>query len=130
MSAIQQAIVAMESASDLLQPHARHTQRLLQDAIEALQDLQSGEPVGEVTVTKNESGQIVSVTRNDSEGRILSMIAESTPQMVVPEGYVLVPAEPTRAMLDAAIATPCAEDQDEDYVNMYKAMLSAGKEAV
>ena len=39
-------------------------------------------PIGEVTVTKNDAGQIVCVTRNDSEGRILSVVAESTPQPV------------------------------------------------
>ncbi|HIE1382686.1 TPA: hypothetical protein ACXJSM_004502, partial [Pseudomonas aeruginosa] len=32
---------------------------------------------GEVVVTKNESGAIVSVTRQDKEGRVLSVIAES-----------------------------------------------------
>jgi hypothetical protein len=49
----------------------------------------SEEPVGEVTVTKNPSGQIVCVTRNDADGRILSVIAESTPQPVVPEAEAL-----------------------------------------
>jgi hypothetical protein len=75
------------------------------------------------------------VIEPDPEGSLVYydnvvQVLQATPQPVVPEGYVLVPAEPTRAMLDAAIATPCAEDQDEDYVNMYKAMLSAGKETV
>ena len=32
---------------------------------------------GHVVVTKNESGQIVAVTRQDSEGRVVSVIAES-----------------------------------------------------
>ncbi|HGM4284079.1 hypothetical protein [Pseudomonas aeruginosa] len=35
------------------------------------------QPSGEVVVTKNESGAIVSVTRQDKEGRVLSVIAES-----------------------------------------------------
>jgi len=43
--AINNAIVAMEIAIDLLQPHARHTQKLLKESIESLQALQSGEPV-------------------------------------------------------------------------------------
>jgi hypothetical protein len=38
---------------------------------------------GEVTVTKNAEGQIVCVSRNDADGRILSVIAEATPQPVV-----------------------------------------------
>ncbi|MDV2243522.1 hypothetical protein RY185_17010 [Pseudomonas aeruginosa] len=37
------------------------------------------QPSGEVVVTKNESGAIVSVTRQDKEGRLLSVIAESQP---------------------------------------------------
>ncbi|MEX1925917.1 hypothetical protein ACPTIG_01390 [Pseudomonas aeruginosa] len=37
------------------------------------------QPSGEVVVTKNESGAIVSVTRQDKEGRVLSVIAESKP---------------------------------------------------
>ncbi|EOX9020342.1 TPA: hypothetical protein ND688_003195 [Pseudomonas aeruginosa] len=35
------------------------------------------QPSGEVVVTKNESGAIVSVTRQDKDGRVLSVIAES-----------------------------------------------------
>ena len=38
------------------------------------------EQAGEVVVTKNEDGAIVAVTRQDEEGRILSVIAESSPQ--------------------------------------------------
>jgi hypothetical protein len=34
--------------------------------------------LGGITVTKNSHGQIVAVTRNDDEGRIVSVIAEST----------------------------------------------------
>ncbi len=37
------------------------------------------QPSDEVVVTKNESGAIVSVTRQDKEGRVLSVIAESQP---------------------------------------------------
>lgn len=44
-------------------------------------------PEGHVVVTRNEAGQAVAVTRQDDEGRILSVIAEFAP----PEGYVLVP---------------------------------------
>lgn len=34
---------------------------------------------GEVVVTRNEAGQIVAVTRQDADGRVLSVIAESAP---------------------------------------------------
>ena len=37
------------------------------------------QPIGEVVVTKDEGGQIVAVTRQDDEGRILSVIATSDP---------------------------------------------------
>lgn len=53
-------------------------------------------PEGHVVVTRNEAGQAVAVTRQDDEGRILSVIAEFEP----PEGYVLVPVQPTEAMLN------------------------------
>lgn len=42
-----------------------------------LVDAALAQPSGEVVVTKNESGAIVSVTRQDKEGRVLSVIAES-----------------------------------------------------
>lgn len=35
-------------------------------------------PVGEVVVTCDEGGQVICVSRNDSEGRILSIIWEAT----------------------------------------------------
>lgn len=42
-------------------------------------------PKGEVVVTKTQEGQIVAVTRQDEEGRILSVIAESAPQQEGPD---------------------------------------------
>lgn len=48
---------------------------------------------GEVVATKDEAGQIVAVTRQDSEGKILSIIAESAPRYTVPPG---TPAGPDR----------------------------------
>lgn len=39
-----------------------------------------GEIKGEVVVTRTEDGEIVAVTRQDDEGRILEIIAESTRQ--------------------------------------------------
>ncbi|EMM6198933.1 TPA: hypothetical protein ACRNCK_001176 [Pseudomonas aeruginosa] len=52
------------------------------------------QPSGEVVVTKNESGAIVSVTRQDKEGRLLSVIAESQPspaQAEQTEGFTHFP---------------------------------------
>ncbi|MEC6481892.1 hypothetical protein VXS82_00890 [Pseudomonas aeruginosa] len=51
-----------------------HTVPVYREARDALE-----QPSGEVVVTKNESGAIVSVTRQDKEGRVLSVIAESQP---------------------------------------------------
>lgn len=62
-------------------------------------------PEGHVVVTRNEAGQAVAVTRQDDEGRILSVIAE----FEAPDGYVLVPVEPTEEMLDAGRAAVMAE---------------------
>lgn len=46
--------------------------------------------IGEVVVTRNDAGEIVAVTRQDDEGRILSVIAESAappaPAAVPPDG--------------------------------------------
>jgi hypothetical protein len=49
---------------------------------------------GEIVVTKTQAGQIVAVTRQDSEGRILKVIAESASVAPVPNGWHLVPSEP------------------------------------
>ena len=67
---------------------------------------QKAEPTeGAIVVSKNEAGQIVCVSRQDEDGRFLSIIAESADAppapAAVPPGYVLVPIEPTQAILDA-----------------------------
>ena len=61
---------------------------------------------GEIVVTKTDTGAIVSVTRQDAEGRILDVIAQDTQQAAgaVPEGCRIVPMEPSKAMLDRAVA--------------------------
>ena len=52
--AISKAIEAMEGAINLLDiQRARYTQRLLKESIEALQALQSGEPVAEIQEYKH-----------------------------------------------------------------------------
>lgn len=37
------------------------------------------QPVGDLVITKNDAGQIVAVTRQDEEGRILEVLAEARP---------------------------------------------------
>ena len=65
-----------------------------------------GQPsgAGEVVVTKTEAGQIVAVTRQDEEGRILSVIAESTPQPTQPQAGALESAEFGRFLSDVLTA--------------------------
>ncbi|MGU2551247.1 hypothetical protein ACTVY5_06835 [Pseudomonas aeruginosa] len=63
-----------------------HTVPVYREARDALE-----QPSGEVVVTKNESGAIVSVTRQDKEGRVLSVIAESQPSPVPTEGFTHFP---------------------------------------
>ena len=65
-------------------PETRATRRQT-DAVQAfaravLQRWGQPSGAGEVVVTKTATGQIVAVTRQDEEGRILSVIAESAPQ--------------------------------------------------
>ncbi|HIE1747028.1 TPA: hypothetical protein ACXJUY_005191 [Pseudomonas aeruginosa] len=61
------------------------------------------QPSGEVVVTKNESGAIVSVTRQDKEGRVLSVIAESATLTAQAEkAEVERPEGPTEDELEAA----------------------------
>jgi len=59
-------------------------------------------PEGKIVVTKNEQGQIVAVTRQDHDRKVLEVIAEAQPSAQAPSGYKLVPIEPTPAMLDIA----------------------------
>lgn len=61
------------------------------------------QPSGEVVVTKNESGAIVSVTRQDKEGRVLSVIAESaTLTAQAEQAEAERPEGPTEDELEAA----------------------------
>ena len=52
---------------------------LVVSALRAALAAQPAEPVGDVVVTRNDAGEIVAVTRQDDEGRILSVIAEAQP---------------------------------------------------
>ncbi|MFU6622934.1 hypothetical protein ACM8AB_32890, partial [Pseudomonas aeruginosa] len=68
-----------------------------------LVDAALAQPSGEVVVTKNESGAIVSVTRQDKEGRVLSVIAESaTLTAQAEQAEAERPEGPTEDELEAA----------------------------
>lgn len=77
-------------------PHTVTRYQAMQAIIAALTP-----PEGHVVVTRNEAGQAVAVTRQDDEGRILSVIAEFGP----PEGYALVPAIPSYEITKALAGT-------------------------
>lgn len=84
-------------------------------------------PEGHVVVTRNEAGQAVAVTRQDDEGRILSVIAE----FEAPEGYVLVPVEPTEAMKRAGSMWNTEMDELPELpvlMNIWKDMLAVRPE--
>ncbi len=57
------------------------------------------EAQGTVTVTKDQAGRIVAVTRTDAEGRILEVIAESAPYPAPPPGTP--PATARARLIDA-----------------------------
>lgn len=61
------------------------------------QQAQSAEDVGEVVVTRTSSGEILAVTRQDDEGRVISIIAQSVSLAVPdrkkqPDGFVTMPS--------------------------------------
>lgn len=62
---------------------------------------------GEVVVTKDSSGAIVAVTRQDADGKILSVIAESTHPDTVPRSEL----DAAQARIDEREA--CAKECDE-----------------
>lgn len=89
---------------------------------------------GEVVVTKTQAGQIVAVTRQDEEGRVLSVIAESevAPAAAAPDGWKFVPIRPTEEMLKAgqeAVWEFHPEDtmfeNERKAMDAYSAMLEA-----
>jgi hypothetical protein len=99
---------------------------------------------GELMVTKTQISEAIFGwgLRND-DGHNLSMddtdeiaeyIVTRTPQPVVPEGYVLVPVEPTEAMLMAWFSATRESSEGVGTLGYfraaYKALLSAGKEDV
>ncbi|HHA2785283.1 TPA: hypothetical protein ACOEPM_000307 [Stenotrophomonas maltophilia] len=81
-------------------------------------------PEGHVVVIRNEAGKAVAVTRQDHEGRNLSVIAEFGP----PDGYVLVPVEPTEDMLQAGYPRNERIDDTFDRIGAWADMLAARPE--
>lgn len=81
---------------------------------------------GEVVVTTDEEGRCVAVTRQDEEGRILSVIWEAEQ---VPADMVLVPREPTEAMIraswDCAGLTSPADGKRKYIAIAWHAMIAA-----
>jgi len=60
--------------------------------------------------------------------KLLAKRAQAAPAVGVPDGYVLVPVEPTPEMIRQGRITPCTADEmdaDDDYRAVYKAMLAA-----
>ncbi|MCU1139459.1 hypothetical protein [Stenotrophomonas maltophilia] len=92
-------------------------------------------PEGHVVVTRNEAGQAVAVTRQDDEGRILSVIAEFEPvksdmgnPISVPDGYVLVPVEPTQEMLTIGAQKASVWLLPQEMRDVWTVMLAARPE--
>lgn len=88
-------------ARELLADIANMPWNASEDEVVALIAAALTPPEGHVVVTRNEAGQAVAVTRQDAEGRILSVIAEFGP----PEGYALVPAIPSYEITKALAGT-------------------------
>lgn len=73
--------------------------------------LAARQPVGEVVVTKNDAGHIVAVARQDDEGRILSVIAESDSHPVErasPELYAAARDFYNETVADPSVRISCA----------------------
>jgi hypothetical protein len=65
------------------------------------------------------------------ESYIGHVTGKAHPAPVVPEGWVLVPIEPTQKMIDEArYSRTCWVFGKDDSESIYKAMLSAAKEAL
>lgn len=80
-----------------------------QDALDAVRAALT-RAEGHVVVIRNEAGQAVAVTRQDEEGRILSVIAE----LEMPSGYMLVPVG--QDPVDFYVCDACGHHYMEDGV--------------
>ena len=79
---------------------------------------QSQQPAGDIVVTRNDRGLIVAVTRQDAEGRILSVVA-TNPQYVIeppplPEG---VSEEDVRGLIERLRAAIVNTDHHHFYAS-------------
>lgn len=70
--------------------------------------LAAQQALGEIVVTHNQSGQIVAVTRQDEEGRILSVIAESAQQAAQP----VAPSDTEWSIIHALVNCAMATESD------------------
>jgi hypothetical protein len=90
----------------------------------------SGEPVAWMSPNK----QSLEFSRPDTVYGSHTIPLYASPQPVVPEGYVLVPVEPTEAMLMAWFSATRESSEGVGTLGYfraaYKALLSAGKEDV
>jgi hypothetical protein len=90
----------------------------------------SGEPVAWMSPNK----QSLEFSRPDTVYGSHTIPLYASPQPVVPEGYVLVPVEPTEAMLMAWFSATRESSEGVGTLGYfraaYKALLSVGKETV
>jgi hypothetical protein len=125
-------ITTLEDAITYFDMGMRHSAiKAVERALQALQ--RSGEPVARVIDDGTPEGATEWIpccnrTRPLKAGDLLY----ATPQPVVPEGYVLVPVEPTEAILEALDVAMTGSVHGiggwDNYIeSLYKAMLSAGK---
>lgn len=129
----------IQAHDSLIAAHARYAgggeavrKDYMRRLIKGVRDMIEDDP--DTIKARKELGDEVTIGRWIDAKILCNVIEEDVlythPAPAVPDGYVKVPVEPTRAMLDAAIKTPCQYDteQDQDYINMYKAMIAASKE--
>lgn len=91
--------------------------------------LQSGEAVGQIYHTADGARDVDWFSSTIADGTLLY----TTPQPVVDDGCVLVPIEPTEAMLEAFMGRAVKygwELEVDSPRDGYKALLSAAKESV
>jgi hypothetical protein len=130
--AIQQAIEALRMTKYCIPAYGFHAEKVtIDEAIAGLQALQhSGEPVAWMSPNK----QSLEFSRPDTVYGSHTIPLYASPQPVVPEGYVLVPVEPTEAMLMAWFSATRESSEGVGTLGYfraaYKALLSAGKEDV
>jgi hypothetical protein len=119
------AIKKLEDAKHHMDAHDYYDCRIAIDA--AIEALQSGEPVAWMSPNK----QSLEFSRPDTVYGSHTIPLYASPQPVVPEGYVLVPVEPTEAMLMAWFSATRESSEGVGTLGYfraaYKALLSAGK---